>query len=124
MMTAVGGTARGIRPDRVVAAGLLITAWAVTFVAADLGGPAHQAAPKIGTAFLCWRIWSGATWSRNLLIVVSSVSAGLAAGLSAMMVSGASGIVTSKLVMFVLYAGVGALLCAPSVRNLARRKSR
>jgi hypothetical protein len=71
------------------------------------------------TAFLLWRVWRGATWSRNLLIGLSCVSAGFAVGLSVAMVLGGTGIVTSAVVMFALYAGVGLLLCAPSVHGLA-----
>ncbi|HJQ02831.1 MAG TPA: hypothetical protein VJ851_14645 [Jatrophihabitans sp.] len=106
--------------SRRLAVGLLLGAWALAVAASYLGSPAHELAPKLVTAFLLWRIWRGATWSRNLLIGLSCVSAGFAVGLSVMIVLGATGIVTSAVVMFALYAGVGVLLSTPPVRGLAR----
>jgi hypothetical protein len=41
-------------------------------------------------------------------------------GLAITIAIGATGIVTSALVTFALYAGVGVLLCTPPVRGLAR----
>jgi ABC-type nitrate/sulfonate/bicarbonate transport system permease component len=117
---AVGGPAGAGGSTRRAAAGLLLTAWAVAVTASYLGDPAHELAPKLVTAFLLWRIWRGASWSRNLLIGLSCVSAGFAVGLAVAIALGATGIVTSALVMFALYAGVGVLLCTPPVRGLAR----
>jgi ABC-type nitrate/sulfonate/bicarbonate transport system permease component len=116
---AVAGRGAG-GPTRRAAAGMLLTAWAVAVTASYLGGPTHELAPKLVTAFLLWRIWRGATWSRNLLIGLSCVSAGFAVGLAIAIALGAAGIVTSALVMFALYASVGVLLCTPPVRALAR----
>ena len=116
---AVGGRGAG-GSSRHAAAGLLLTAWAVAVTASYLGDPAHELAPKLVTAFLLWRIWRGATWSRNLLIGLSCVSAGFAVGLAIAIALGATGIVTSALVMFALYACVGVLLCTPPIRGLVR----
>jgi hypothetical protein len=102
------------------AAGLLIAGWVVAVAAAYVGGANHGLAPKLVVAFLLWRVWRGGTWSRNLLIGLSVVSAGLAAGLSFVMIFGATGIVTRSVAMFALYAVVGALLCAPPISRLAR----
>jgi ABC-type nitrate/sulfonate/bicarbonate transport system permease component len=120
MTSTLAVTGRGAGGStRRAAAGLLLAAWAVAVMASYLGGPAHELAPKLVTAFLLWRIWRGATWSRDLLIGLSCVSAGFAVGLAIAIVLGATGIVTSALVMFALYACVGVLLCAPPVRALA-----
>ena len=116
---AVGGRGAGGSTRR-AAAELLLAAWAVAVTASYLGGPAHELAPKLVTAFLLWRIWRGASWSRSLLIGLSCVSAGFAVGLAIAIALGATGVVTSALAMFALYAGVGVLLCTPPVRALAR----
>lgn len=105
---------------RTVAAGLLVAAWVTAVVASQFGSFAHSFAVNLVTALLLWRIWRGAGWSRNLLIVLSCVSAGFVVGLMVGVLLGAAGINTSVLVMFVLYAGVGSLLCAPPVRALVR----
>ena len=117
---ALGGRDDAGGSTRRAAAVLLVTAWAVVVTASYVGGAAHELAPKLVTAFLLWRIWCGARWSRNLLIGLSCVSAGFAAGLAIAIALGATGIVISALVMFALYAGVGVLLCTPPVRGLAR----
>jgi hypothetical protein len=111
--SSVGGSSRRL------AAGLLLAAWTLAVAASYLGSPAHESAPKLMTAFLLWRTWRGATWSRNLLIGLSCASAGFAVGLSVVIVLGATGMVTSAVAMFVLYAGVGVLLSTPPVRGLA-----
>jgi cell division protein FtsW (lipid II flippase) len=102
------------------AAALLIAGWVVAVVASYVGEPDHGLTLKLVTAFLLWRVWRGATWSRYFLIGLSVVSAGLAAGLSLAIMLGATGIVTRSLAMFGLYAVVGALLCAPPIRRLCR----
>jgi hypothetical protein len=102
------------------AATLLIACWVVAVVATYVGEPSHGFAPKLVTAFLLWRVWRGARWSRYFLICLSAVSAGLAAGLSFAITLGATGIVVRSLAMFGLYALVGALLCAPPISRLAR----
>jgi len=106
---------------RALAAGLLVAAWVTAVAASQFGSFAHGFAVNLVTALLLWRIWRGAGWSRNLLIVLSCISAGFVVGLTVGILLGATGINTSALVMFVLYAGVGALLCAPPVRALVRR---
>ena len=102
------------------AAGLLIAGWMVAAVAAYVGEANHGLAPTLVTAFLLWRVWRGATWSRYVLIGLSFVAAGFAAGLSLAIMLGATGIVTRSLAMFALYAVVGALLCARPISRLAR----
>lgn len=105
---------------RPAAAGLLVAAWVVAVAASHVGRPAHEPTLNLVTALLLWRIWRGAGWSRNLLIGLSCVSAGLFVGLTVGILLGATGINTSALVMFVLYAGVGVLLGTPPVRALVR----
>lgn len=100
--------------------GLLLAAWALAAIASSLGNPAHQLPPKLLTAFLLWRIWRGAIWSRHLLIGLSCVSAGVALALTTAIALGATGIVTSAIVMFALYVGVGVLMSLPRIRELAR----
>jgi len=106
--------------SRRAAAGLLLLAWTVAAAASYLGDPTREFAPKLATAFLLWRIWRGASWSRYLLISLSCISAGFALGLVFGIALGATGIVTRSLPMFALYAVVGLLLCTPPVRRLAR----
>jgi hypothetical protein len=121
MTSTLAVTGRGAGGStRRAAAGLLLAAWAVAVMASYLGGPAHELAPKLVTDFLLWRIWRGATWSRDLVIGLSCVSAGFTVGLAVAIALGATGIVTSALVMFALHASVGGLLCTPPVRALAR----
>src|SRR5215475_12006293 len=115
----VGGPGQPLRAGP-GAATLLIAAWVVAVVATYLGDPSHGLAPKLVTGFLLWRVWRGGTWSRSFLIGLSAVSAGLAAGLSLAIMLGATGVVGRSLAMFGLYAVVGALLCAPPIRRLAR----
>jgi flagellar biosynthesis protein FliQ len=99
---------------------LLVVCWVVAVAASYVGDAGHGFVPKLVTAFLLWRVWRGATWSRYFLIGLSVVSAGLAIGLSFAIMLGATGIVARSLAMFGLYAVVGALLCAPSISRLAR----
>jgi hypothetical protein len=106
--------------DRRLAVGLLLLAWMVTVVASQLGDPAHALGLRVVTAFLLWRIWRGANWSRYLLIGLSCISAGFAVGLAAMIALGATGIVAHSMAMFSLYAAVGGLLCLAPVRCLSR----
>lgn len=115
----LGGPGERSRTSR-SAAGLLIAGWAVAVVASYVGEASHGLAPTLVTAFLLWRVWRGATWSRYFLIALSVVSAGLATGLSFAIILGATGIVGRSLAMFALYAVVGALLCAPPISRLAR----
>ena len=116
----VGGPVRVAGSGRRAAAGVLLLAWAVAVAASYLGEPTPQFAPKLVTAFLLWQVWRGASWSRYLLISLSSISAGFAVGLGFGIALGATGIVTRSLPMFALYAVVGLLLCTPPVRRLAR----
>jgi ABC-type nitrate/sulfonate/bicarbonate transport system permease component len=104
-----GGTAR-----------VLVAAWLLAVAASVIGHPEHAAPANLITAFLLWRIWRGATWSRHLLVTLSCMSGGFAAGIGVAIVAGATGIVTSAPLMLVMYAGVGVLLTLPSVRGLAR----
>jgi ABC-type nitrate/sulfonate/bicarbonate transport system permease component len=105
---------------RATAGWVLVAAWLLAVGASLIGQPAHPVASNLLTAFLLWRIWRGATWSRHVLIALSCVSAGFAAGLALAIAAGATGIVTSALLMLVMYAGVGVLLSLPTVRGLAR----
>jgi hypothetical protein len=118
-MTAVpvGGLNAG---QRTAAGKVLIAAWVLAVSASLVGQPAHAAASNFLTAFLLWRIWRGATWSRYVLVALSCVSAGFACGLTLAIVAGATGIVTPALLMLVMYASVGALVSLPTVRGLAR----
>jgi len=120
VMLTVGGPVGVAGSSRRAAAGLLLLAWTVAAAASYLGDPTREFAPKLATAFLLWRIWRGASWSRYLLISLSCICAGLAVGLAFGIAFGATGIFTRSLVMFALYAVVGGLLCAPPVRRLAR----
>jgi len=115
----VGRPGNPVRAAR-VAAGLLIACWVVAVVASYVGHASHGFAPKLITAFLLWRVWRGARWSRYVFIGLSAVSAGLAIGLSFAIMLGATGIAVRSLAMFGLYALVGALLCAPPISRLAR----
>ncbi|MGI8870220.1 MAG: hypothetical protein ACR2F6_15560 [Mycobacteriales bacterium] len=98
--------------------------WLLVVAASALGSPAHALAPRVFAAALLWLIWRGSTCSRTVLIGLSAVSAGFAFGLAIAIALGATGIVTSALVMFALYAGSGPLLLTPSVRDLARAAPR
>jgi hypothetical protein len=67
-------------------------------------------------------IWRGASWSRNLLIGLSCVSAGFAVGLAVAIALGATGIVTSALVMFACTrASAGCCARRRSAPSRARR---
>ena len=112
------GPGRQASHSRRVAWVLLMTSWGLTVLASTLGGGAHRAGFALVTAFLLWRIWRGASWSRQLLVALSCISAGFAAGLVIAMAFGATGIVLTSLVMFGLYAVAGALLCTTPVRGL------
>jgi hypothetical protein len=103
----------------------LLLAFAVAVTASSLSHPAHAAATNLLTAFLLWRMWRGVTWSCTLLISLSCISAGFAAGIVFAIALGATGIVARSLAALALYAVVGAILCRPSVATLAgRRRSR
>ena len=115
----VGRPGNPVRAARSAAA-LLITCWVVAVVASYVGDASHGFAPKLITAFLLWRVWRGARWSRYVLIGLSAVSAGLAIGLSFAIILGATGIAVRSLPMFGLYAVVGALLFAPPIIRLAQ----
>jgi len=91
--------------SRRLAAGLLLLAWAATVAASYLGDPAHALAPRLLTAFLLWRIWRGANWSRYLLIGLSCISAGFAVGLAAVTALGATGVVARSVAMFAQSSG-------------------
>jgi hypothetical protein len=97
---------------------LLVASWILTILASSLDGGRHQPTLAIVTAFLLWRIWRGASWSRRLLVGLSCISAGVAVGLAIAIAFGATGIVVASLAMFGLYAVVGGLLCAAPVRSL------
>jgi ABC-type nitrate/sulfonate/bicarbonate transport system permease component len=97
----------------------LLLALAAAVSASYLGHPAHQGATNLVTAFLLWRIWQRATSSRILLISLSCISAGFAIGIVFGIALGATGIVTRSLLMLALYSIVGAILCTPSVAQLA-----
>lgn len=123
MRSQPGSAARNGPADaaRTAAAVLLFLAWEVAAAAEIIGSAAHDLAPKLLTAFLLWRIWRGADWSRWLLIALSTVSAGFAGGLAAAIALGATGINSAAMAMFTLYSVVGLLLCTPPVRRLFRR---
>lgn len=110
--------------DRWLAGVILLVSFGLVVAASSLGGPSHALAPKVVTAFLLWRIWRGAVWSRGLLVAVSCVALGFTIALGGMAALGAPGIVLRSVFMFALYAGAGALLCVPAVRALARPASR
>lgn len=106
--------------SRRLGAALLIAAWGLAAVAQLVGDPGHGLALKVGTAFLLWRIWRGADWSRWVLIALSILSAGLALGLLAGVVLGDPGIVLHKVAMLGIYGLVGVALSARAVRHLSR----
>jgi hypothetical protein len=118
-MTTVPVASRTVR-QRAGAGRVLVAAWLLAVAASVIGHPEHAAAANLITAFLLFRIWRGAMWSRHVLVTVSCVSGGFAAGIGIAIVAGATGIVTSALLMLVIYAGVGVLLSLPSVRALAQ----
>ena len=99
---------------------LLLAGWLLAVAASVIGHVEHAAIANLITAFLLWRIWRGATWSRHVLMTLSTVSAGFAAGIGIAIVAGATGIVASAVIALVMYAGVGALLSLPNVRALAQ----
>lgn len=102
-----------------LAAGLLFLAWGLAVVATSVGEPGHGLSLKLVTAFLLWRVWRGARWSRHVLVALSTVATGLAGGLVLAIELGATGINTHAIVMFAMYAAVGPLLCTPPVRRLS-----
>jgi hypothetical protein len=104
----------------ILAGPVLIAAWLLTLAASVIGHPEHAAVADLITAFLLWRIWRGATWSRHILIMLAAVAGGLAAGIGIAILAGATGIVASAVIALVMYAGVGVLLALPDVRRLAR----
>jgi hypothetical protein len=113
----------GARSARATGAGILVTAWGVAVAASWFGSSAHELTPNLVTAFLLWRIWRGATWTRYVLTALSCLAAGIAGGVALGIALGATGVVISSLVMFALYAVVGALVCTPPVRRLSRSSS-
>lgn len=101
------------------AGGVLLLAWTLAVAASVLGHHRGTTAALV-TAFLLWRIWRGATWSRWVLVTLCAVAGALAAAMGIALALGAPGIVTSTAVAMLIYGAVGALLCLPSVRRLAR----
>jgi hypothetical protein len=107
--------------QRADAGRVLVAAFLLAVAASVIGHLEHAAAANLITAFLLLRIWRGATWSRHVLVALSCVSGGFAAGIGiAILAAGAAGIVTSALLMLVIYSCVGVLLSLPSVRALGR----
>ena len=118
-MTTASLPAGAARPT---AAPTLVVAWLLTLAATRLGNPHDTATIGLVMAFLLWRTWRGARWSRTLLLTASAAAAGIVAAIGIAVLLGATGIVAPTAVALAGYAAVGALLCLPAVRALAAQR--
>jgi hypothetical protein len=101
------------------AVALLLLAWVLAVCATHIGQSGNHSGAATITAFLLWRIWRGGAWSQVLLTTMSLIAAVVGTAMIIGLALGAQGLVSPTLWASLLFAGMGIVINAPTVRQRA-----